>query len=322
MEQLQILIIIIILLIVWHYKQKYDKKNKNLTDVKQEQEELIHKENKKSEPTIIDKIQSIVTRIIPVQKDVLWTYIEPISFNKDVHLHSSTYKVPDFFKLCIYAVKKKHPNVVILTPNNISHYLDDFPIKMDYRSEIPLRNRVDLLFSFILEKYGGLCLSPGTIPLHISELLHQSKLKDIVTCGNSPEEITCSINKITPNTLVIGGKQGSPFLKKYKKQMVQNFVHTNAVQTNSYDILSSLLFKIKPKQFHFTALNDGTHDKHNQKIDISMFLSKTKLNYSNKSLFLISFPYDELLQKKYRWFLELSTPELLSGEYAVIQYLI
>ena len=50
-------------------------------------------------------------------------------------------------------------DLVVLTPNNYLNYVEDFPICMNANSEFPLKFRVELLSSYVLEKYGGLFLS-------------------------------------------------------------------------------------------------------------------------------------------------------------------
>ena len=67
------------------------------------------------------------------------------------------------------------PDLIILTPMNIKKYLPDFPIDMKKDSEIPLKKRIDILYAFILDSYGGLCISPGTVVINIDEIL--SKIK-------------------------------------------------------------------------------------------------------------------------------------------------
>jgi len=222
-------------------------------------------------------------------------------------------------------MKRSHPDIIILTPDNISNYIDDFPIPMNQDSEIPLRRRVDLLFSFIIEKHGGLCLSPGTIVRNLEEVLHQSGVKDIVSCGTSPRVIGPSSSHDTPDTLVIGGRQGSPLLKEYKQEMIFSLYNTTGElsRLESYDILSVLLPKMKPTQFHVGFKNNGTVNQYLQRIDVSVFLSRNKINFPKKEMsLLISSPYEELLRKRYRWFLNLSKQELIDSDIILTHYLI
>jgi hypothetical protein len=309
-----ILMVSVIIYIIYFYAKKRRKQTKetNLPE--------------KVITQIINKVESVVKRVIPIPvlTAQLWTYIEPLSDKQSVHRFHNPGGIPDYFQLCIDVMKIKYPSIIVLTPENISEYVDNFPIYMNSKSEIPLRKRVDLLFSFILEKHGGLCLSPGTIVLDISEMIHQSSIKGIVTCGTSPKLLGSSLNKYFPDTLVIGGNKGSSFLKEYKQRMVNSLFNTAGKLSNleSYDILSLLLNSLKPEQFHISDNNNGTHNKYFQKIDMSVFLSKTKINYSSAPLFLISFPYEEIFEKQYRWFLNMSKQDLIQSKISLIKYLI
>ena len=72
-------------------------------------------------------------------------------------------------------------DLIVLTPNNYRSYIEDFPIRMDANSELPLKFRVDMFSAYVLHKYGGLFLSPGTIVKNISDifvkLLKSKKIK-------------------------------------------------------------------------------------------------------------------------------------------------
>ena len=98
-------------------------------------------------------------------------------------------------------------------------------------SEYTLKTRVDLLSSFILEKYGGLFLSPGTIVYDKKDVLSKTNNHDIVTFGRS---------KFTPNSYILGSKHNSDFVKLYKNTMLENLS-----KNHSNDILSELLTELQ-----------------------------------------------------------------------------
>ena len=75
-------------------------------------------------------------------------------------------------------------------------------------SEYTLKTRVDLLSAFILEKYGGLFLSPGTIVYDKKDILNKTNTYDIVTFGKS---------RFNPNSYILGCKHNSEFIKIYKR---------------------------------------------------------------------------------------------------------
>lgn len=153
MENMKLLLIIVILYLCFCCllnKTKYIKKIKKITNLD------------------LDLVEP--TKLNILNKLKIYTYIEePSKYNKEqkLHLYDFENMIPYYLFSCINIMKKNINNLlyelVILTPQNISDYLDDYPIRMNGDSEYSLKYRVDLLSSFILSKYGGLFLSPGTI---------------------------------------------------------------------------------------------------------------------------------------------------------------
>ena len=284
-------------------------------------------EGSNQEP-IINSILSIVKRISPIPSQALtrvWTYIEPISETKEVHLLDNKGGVPEIYLMCIEQMKKAFPGLVVITPLNYREYLPDFPLHMNPHSEVPLRRRIDLLFAYLLNTYGGLCLSPGTIPVNLQELIHQSSVKDIVTSGTSPRLYTTSDSKQFPDTLVIGGSQGSTIVKEYKKQMMKqiiNNVNGSLDLLESYDILSEVLNRVQGTQFHIDSLTSGTYNKYLQNIPTLNYFSQNPILFSSKPLFFISLPYEDLQRKQYQYILNLSREEIKNQKYTILSFLL
>jgi hypothetical protein len=286
-------------------------------------------ESQKSEPNeepIVSKVISVIKRVTPIPSQVLtkvWTYIEPLSETKEVHLLDNKGGVPEIYLMCIEQMKKAFPGLVVITPLNYREYVPDFPLYMDPQSEVPLRRRVDLLFAYLLNTYGGLCLSPGTIPVNIQELVHQSSVKDIVTSGTSPRLYTAAKSAKFPNTLVIGGSQGSVIVKEYQKQMMKHIiknVNGSLDLLESYDILSEVLNRVQGTQFHIDSLTSGTYNKYLQKIPTLNYFSQNPILFSQKPLFLISLPYEDLQRKQYQYILNLSREEIKKQKYIILSF--
>ena len=232
-----------------------------------------------------------------------WTYIEDPQY-KQIQLYDNPGLSPIFFTKCIEQMKQFTNNLIVLTPENIHDYVPNFPIKMSPNSEYPFKKRVDLLYSFILEKYGGLCLSPGTIVYNLNDIFSQTYYYELVSVGGSPDVIQSSSTNLYPNTYVIGSQKNSIFMKHYKQELLK---HINN-QTQSYEILSKSIQLLHPKQFHFSTEYDGTMEKNMNLITIQDFLGTQEIHFLNKNkLYLISFPYDILYNRsEYKWFLNLS----------------
>ena len=109
-------------------------------------------------------------------------------------------------------------DLIVLTPQNYLKYIPDFPIRMDANSELPLKFRVDTLSAFVLHKYGGLFLSPGTLVKNMSDILSKVNNYDLVTFGGSPEIINSCSNPKFPNNYVLGYNREQILFLNTKKE--------------------------------------------------------------------------------------------------------
>ena len=257
---------------------------------------------------LFNKINHPVVRKInkfnPLGSPKVFTYIEePTNFNneKKIQLLSKNNDIPVFFKFCLKLMKNKFSDLIILTPENYQKYVKDFPIKMCPSSEYPLRNRVELLSAYVLEKNGGLFLSPGTIVYDKKDILSRVNSYDVVTFGKS---------KIYPNTSILGAEANSNFIKTYKNELTLQFL------TNTRNILSNVLKNNTFNQYHYSDEFDGTVNERNTLITINDYLGNTNIRYKNlNNLSLISVPYEELLRNsEYYWFNNLSVEQFLNTD--------
>ena len=189
--------------------------------------------------------------------------------------------------------------------------LPDFPIKMDHNSRIPLRKRIDLIFSFILYEYGGICVSPGTIIYKTEPLVNKLFNHDIITVGSSPRLINNIDYSREPNTYILASKPRTPFISEYKRLLLMTVMNNDLyrlINQESYDILKKVLKENKVNQYHFGPKYDGTYNNNHRLLDISDYLGNEKINFLEpKKLFAVSVPYDILyLRENYHWYLRLS----------------
>ena len=245
-----------------------------------------------------------INKFNPLSSPRVFTYIEiPTNFDneKKIQLLSKNNDIPVFFKFCLKLMKSQFSDLVILTPQNYKKYVKDFPIKMCPSSEYPLRNRVELLSAYVLEKNGGLFLSPGTIVYDKKDILSKVKSFDVVTFGKS---------RIYPNASILGCEANSGFIKTYKTILTQQFLK------NTRNILSNVLKNNTFNQYHYSDEYDGTINERNTLITINDYLGNTNIRYKNlNNLALISVPYEELLRNsQYYWFNNLSDEQFLNTD--------
>lgn len=261
---------------------------------------------------IINKLfhNSYFQEINPIGSHKIWTYSEDESNQS-------------YFETLLLNQLKMNINgimndLIILTPETIPNYLNDFPVNMLDES-IPYQKRINLLNSFILEKYGGLCISPGTFPIEIKEILNKLYFHELVTIGSNPNHSQLVDNHDFPNTNIIGAKKETKLIKEYKKKLLQNI---NNNQLISYDILSSLIQDFKPTQYHFGSLSDGTMDIFKKSTNLDDFINSNGPQLDMEKLKAISLPYEELFKNtKYKWFLNLSKEQFEESKFFIQRFL-
>ena len=261
-----------------------------------------------------------------VNKQVVWTYIEdPVFFDQDYHIQllNRNKNVPTYLKYCLQILDKKINkevnSLIVISPANIHQYLPDFPIKMDADSEYPIKFRVDLLAACLLEKYGGLFVSPGTVVMqNVDEIMYNIKFKyDLITFGGSIRNINSCNNAFNPGNYIIAAKKDNPVISYYKESMIQNIKSQSFTdKLVSEDLLSYSLQRFKPKKyFHFNCEYTGNVDNKNQIISLNTYFGYEPIHFKNEdNLIFIALPYDLILyDKEFYWVNNLSDKQFVEA---------
>jgi hypothetical protein len=283
--------------------------------------------NKKIHPLIKKYKKDFNKKSRIIEKQVVWTYIEdPIFFDQDIYLQLIEKKknVPILFNYCLQIlntkINKDFNDLIVISPNNIKHYVPDFPIEMNAQSKYTQKFRVDLLASFLLSKYGGLFVSPGTVVLQdIDEILYNLKFKyDLITFGGSIRNFNSCENKNNPGNYIIGAKHSNPTILGYKKRMLENLNSQGYVdKLVSEDLLSYSIRENNPnKYFHFNCEYTGNVDIRNNIISLDHYFGYEPIDFKNKdNIIFIALPYDLILHDtKYYWINNLSIQQFVEAD--------
>lgn len=285
--------------------------------------ELVY--NKKIHP-LINKYKADFNKKRTVKKQIVWTYIEdPIFFDQDFYLQLLEKKknVPVLFNFCLQIlnnkINKDFNDLIVITPNSIKQYLPDFPIEMNAQSEYTQKFRVDLLASFLLSKYGGLFVSPGTVVLEdLDEILYNLKTKyDLITFGGSIRNMNSCNDKNSPGNYILAANKNNPTILGYKKRMLNNLNNSGYVdKLASEDLLSYSIEENKPtKHFHFNCEYTGNVDHKNHILSLDHYFGYEPINFKNKeNLIFIALPYDMILyDTEYFWINNLSKQQFIEA---------
>ena len=265
-------------------------------------------------------------RIITTNKQVVWTYIEdPIFYNEDfdIQLLVRSKNIPTLLKFCLRILhtklNKSMNSLYVVTPFNVKKYLPDFPIEMNAESVYPIKFRVDLLASCLLEKYGGLFISPGTVVVQsVDEILYNIKNNyDLITFGGSVRNINSCNDPYNPGNYVIASKPNNPVIIDYRNKMLRNLYDQGYTdKLVGEDLLSYSLRKLKPdKYFHFNCEYTGNVNNMNNIISLSEYFGYEPIQFKNKDkLIFIILPYDLILYNiEYKWVNNLSEEQFVEA---------
>ena len=288
---------------------------------------------KKEEPILDDKEPNVMERVNNDKLNI-WLYCNDEKYNFKMNwrypLLNYNYTIP-FEKLCIDTYLKNLMNydvdVIILNKNNIHDYVPDFPIRMN-NSGYSQKKVIDLLGSYILEKYGGLWISPYTVVLNkdYNELISNVLNNEVVTFGTSPNIDNSSPTYGAVNNNIIGGKKGSKVMIAYKSLM-SSFVFSDQYEymynhiSNNPEPLGEAIKYSKPSHIHYTCITDGSYNMNDRKIHVDEFLGKVPIQFKDpEQLLFISFPYNELdVYTNYRWIYTTPYPELMTSDISIVE---
>ena len=295
-------------------------------------------------------------------EQVVWTYIEkPYSGNpsKTHFSHNYDLDIPYYLKICALIMEKAcrgHIKLIILTPENICEYLSDFPITMNITSQYSLKYRVDLLGAYIMEKYGGIWLSPGTIIYNKNfyyEIFNKLRQVDLVTFGSDDSIINNCNLEYHPDNLVLAANRGNVVISLYKiilrRQQIKFQFPPDAIERinekDIKDLIDTSKFNLAQdqhigvyalgeafrlahiKEQPFTHLNygcfyDGRKDRYKRYITVKDLLSTTDLAFANRDKMLfIAVPYHDLYElRDFLWFYNLSEEQFYESQINIVKY--
>jgi len=261
------------------------------------------------------------------EKLIIWTYLEEPSFlnkNIDIQLLNRHKNFTILFEMCLKImdkrINKKYYTFHVITPENITEFLPDFPIKMNADSKYPLKFRVELVSSMILSKNGGLFLSPGTIVMkNLDEIMYKLNFNyDLITFGGSERVVHSCDAKYNPGSYAIASKKNNEVINLYKEKLLTHLKNDNFInEFLGEDILDEILHKLKPmSHFHFDCSHTGNVDVHNNLILLKEYYGFTPIQFKDKSnIIFISLPYDIILENiEYQWFNNLSEEQFFNSD--------
>jgi hypothetical protein len=229
-------------------------------------------------------------------------------------------------------MSKYNVNVIVITNKNAINYVPDFPLRLK-NSGYEEKKVIDLLGAYLLERYGGLWISPYTITLNkdYDTLFTQIRNNDLVTFGTSPNIDNCNPFNgefKAVNNLIIGGQKHRPVTIKYK-QLMESYVFSKPYQylydhvNNDPEPLGEAIKYTNPVTIHYTCEYDGSYNINERKIHMDEYFGKMPLQFKDPTkLLFVSLPYKELeYNTTYVWVKSTPMNELLNSGISVVEVL-
>ena len=287
---------------------------------------------------ILDDIDPIIMSKVNNGKLNVWTFCQDEDYNFKMSwrqpIGKYNYKYP-FQKLCVETMLKHLDgydiNFIIINRKNAHLYVPDFPTRLKHSGygygDKPVN---DLLGAHLLEKYGGLWLSPYTVCLNrdYRGLFSDCKNYEIVTFGTSPTMINADPynGQKAMNNRIIGAKRGCSCIIAYKNLLEQHLFGKeyeylyNHVGKNP-EPLGEAIVNTKAYHKHYSSKTDGSYNINDRKIHIDAILGKMPLQFKDPmSMLFVSVPYEEWsTDTNYRWILNTPMDELLNSNIAIVE---
>jgi len=230
---------------------------------------------------LLDKLFPFSLKINPFGSNKFWTYIEDKSVN--------------YLKVAVQKMRYELPDLIILQPQTVHKYLPDFPLVMgDCNDPICLKDKIDILFAYILEKYGGTCISPGCLVMpSIYKFMNKTYSKDIVTINQT--------DNTSIQNYILGGKKNSEIFRRYKESLLKknSIVNITPLEdiNSSSQILYELIEELKPCHYNFTAEYGGFLNTKGEEIIYEQYFEKTPIrDLDHHSMITLIIPFDGLLK--------------------------
>ena len=230
---------------------------------------------------LLDKLSPFSFKINPFGSNKFWTYIEDDSV--------------DYLKVALQKMRYELPDLIILEPQTVHKYLPDFPLVMgDCNDPICLKNKIDILFAYILEKYGGTCISPGCLVMpSIYKFMNKTYSRDIVTINQT--------DNTSIQNYILGGKKNSEIFRRYKESLLKknSIVNVTPLEDihSSSQILYELIKELKSCHYNFTAEYGGFLNQKGEEIIYEQYFEKTPIqDLDSHSMIALIIPFDKLLK--------------------------
>lgn len=217
-------------------------------------------------------------------------------------------------------------NICIIDDNSFGRILPGWTIDLHMTAD-PIRSKLrELGLARILYSYGGMVLPRSFICFDSLKNIYEKGIsQNCMFVGEFIDrDITSSQIPFFPNSKLMGSVKNCPVMAEYIQYM-EKINSTDFTEESKFTGGSNRWFyeKLIQKKLNIVSSEElGMSDSNGKIINIETLLGDSFINFSNKTVG-IYIPEDELLKRiKYKWFLSLSTNDVLESNTNVGKYLL
>ena len=203
---------------------------------------------------------------------------------------------------------------------NIYKYLPEFDKKLIDDPKNPMDRTIFYISLLILNKYGGLWISPSIIFKPLTQIKEAVNNFEFVTFSCNKNIYRCNSNLKSLNTKIYGSKSNTQFLKQCIKETKKIIYSYNYPSFEFDDMLNKILTKYLNenkdiKHYQFSEKIIGTRDYDNKVVDVSNLLSTNNtLLLDSKDTLLLIIDIDGINNNlKYKWFQRMDKKQILES---------
>jgi hypothetical protein len=318
---------------------------------------LINRTPNKIEDPILDEVSPRLMQRLTNGKINVFTYCNHRDYNFKMSWRypqlKLTYSRP-FEYLCIQSLihnmGRYDVNIIVLNSRNVHSYLPDFPLT--FSNDVSTKKTMDLLGAYILDRYGGIWISPFTVVMNkdLSKYFDRLTAKpgtmvtvddgrqipaygEIFTVGTSSNVAGIHHrNSRIVNNKIIGARRNSQIIRNYKNILEKNIIGRsslnfnalNRTQNNIEPLTDAITSITKGLGHHsFGEKRDGTVNINLRRIHIDEYFGKMPLQFLDPSrVDFISIPYEELeTDTTYMWIHSTPVKEMIQNNIAIVEIL-
>lgn len=281
---------------------------------------------------LLNKQDFTIEQLSAIRKPIIWIHLDyTINSRKweSFGSRNSNELNQDYIYLTLRSIINKcsdNFHVVLIDDDSFKRLLDDWTVDLNMISNPHKEYVRTLALAKILYNYGGLLIEPSLVLFKSLKPIYDKVLETEKMCvAEFPNESSnAHVMNYMPSTKFIGCKKNCPNMHEFGKhlEVLVNLDYTNEI--NIEDLINKwLLSKIQSSEINYIdGKYLGIKDINGKAIGLDNLVGSNYIDL-NLDCYCLYIPRNDLLKRiNYKWFVYLSTAEVLESSTNIGKYLL